>query len=526
MSQPDRPYYVYDNWSAYDELSDNIPLTEELALFQLEQVKRLMSRGVKCDAYLMDAYWYDPAGAYKTWRKDRFPDGPDKWLDACQEAGLAPGLWFPANTAFTLDIPEGWESSLDPNKWGFCCFEGNFLEEFLAVLDHWYQRGIRVYKFDFADFMAAPAAKKLEMLPSEIRAANVAAYRSATAEFKRGHPGVKLLAYNGFEEAEFMPWTDRPIRRVLDPAWLEVFDSIYCGDPRPADLPSASLWRSLDVYADHQIRAMNLTGFPLARIDNCALMLGKTGTCYWRGSQEWRTTCLLSYARGGNIHVTMGNLENLSDEDATWMAEVQSLYEAAGTPELVGGIPGKGESYGYRARSVSTFVNPGLSSTNLANGAPIIYSDGLCGDSLGPGSVVVTSPTANELGHSKSNADRAKLHLEWTQKERQAEVTFQAEPASYHFGFSQFDAHGLAVRSSTGADGHLLSSASFFRLEATLDGEKLEIDSAHDTKFWSGISWCYGVAKLPKAGQLVLRVEALDPAVKSLQPFLLRQYPK
>src|SRR5271154_5057083 len=97
-----RPFYVYDNWSAYDELSDNIALTEELALRELEEIRRLQSHGVKFDAYLMDAYWYDPAGGYRTWRPDRWPDGPDRWLSGCRDAGLQPGLWFPANTCFEL----------------------------------------------------------------------------------------------------------------------------------------------------------------------------------------------------------------------------------------------------------------------------------------------------------------------------------------------------------------------------------------------------------------------------------------
>src|SRR5580700_2996486 len=32
------PVWVYNNWSSYDELSDNIPLTEELAMKELEEI--------------------------------------------------------------------------------------------------------------------------------------------------------------------------------------------------------------------------------------------------------------------------------------------------------------------------------------------------------------------------------------------------------------------------------------------------------------------------------------------------------
>ena len=35
------PIWVYNDWSAYDELSDNIPLTEALAMKELDEIVRL-----------------------------------------------------------------------------------------------------------------------------------------------------------------------------------------------------------------------------------------------------------------------------------------------------------------------------------------------------------------------------------------------------------------------------------------------------------------------------------------------------
>ncbi len=35
------PVWVYNNWSSYDELSDNIPLTEALAMRELDEIARL-----------------------------------------------------------------------------------------------------------------------------------------------------------------------------------------------------------------------------------------------------------------------------------------------------------------------------------------------------------------------------------------------------------------------------------------------------------------------------------------------------
>jgi len=43
------PIFVYNNWSAYDELSDNIPLTEELAMKELDEIPPLPRVGVRFD---------------------------------------------------------------------------------------------------------------------------------------------------------------------------------------------------------------------------------------------------------------------------------------------------------------------------------------------------------------------------------------------------------------------------------------------------------------------------------------------
>ena len=61
-----QPLTVYNNWSAYDELSDNIPQTEDLCLKMLDEMIRLKKRGVKLDCYLMDAFWFDVDGGSRT----------------------------------------------------------------------------------------------------------------------------------------------------------------------------------------------------------------------------------------------------------------------------------------------------------------------------------------------------------------------------------------------------------------------------------------------------------------------------
>jgi hypothetical protein len=62
------PMWVYNNWSSYDELSDDIPLTEALAMKELDEIARLRKLGIHFDYYMMDAFWFSPDGGYREWR--------------------------------------------------------------------------------------------------------------------------------------------------------------------------------------------------------------------------------------------------------------------------------------------------------------------------------------------------------------------------------------------------------------------------------------------------------------------------
>ena len=84
------PISVYNNWSSYDELSDNIPLTEKLAMRELDELLRLKRAGVRFDYYMMDAFWFAPDGAYRTWRA---PNWPKIW-----SASEMPGEWCPTRS--------------------------------------------------------------------------------------------------------------------------------------------------------------------------------------------------------------------------------------------------------------------------------------------------------------------------------------------------------------------------------------------------------------------------------------------
>src|SRR5579872_1641664 len=76
LNGPPRPVFVYNNWSAYDELSDKVDQTEALAMRELGEIVRLKKSGVQIDYYVMDAFWFDKWGGYRVWNHEHWPEGP------------------------------------------------------------------------------------------------------------------------------------------------------------------------------------------------------------------------------------------------------------------------------------------------------------------------------------------------------------------------------------------------------------------------------------------------------------------
>ena len=228
--------------------------------------------------------------------------------------------------------------------------EGGFLPNFMETLQYWYDRGIRIYKFDFVDFGAATPETAKKKSPDEIRAANVNAFREALRRFRQRNPDVVLVAFNGFGGDVESTAGRFPFQNVVDLRWLEVFDSLYSGDPRPSDVPEMNFWRSTDIYSDHMVRRYEQSFLPLERIDSTGFMLGNTGTIYYRKTHAWKGALILMMARGGWVNTVYGSLEFLSDDDARWFAKVQSLYlhlQSDGRTKTFGGIPGDIQPYGF-----------------------------------------------------------------------------------------------------------------------------------------------------------------------------------
>ncbi|HTV09754.1 MAG TPA: hypothetical protein VMD97_11990 [Candidatus Aquilonibacter sp.] len=520
------PISVYDNWAAYDELSDNVPLTEDLSLKELENIIRLKRDGVRFDYYVMDAFWFDPNGGYRTWKKPNWPNGPDQWIQMCQKNGIKPGLWFSTNTLVHLKAVPQWHDSLNKSGTAMSMFEGGFLPDFMDVLQLWYNRGIRMFLFDFADMSAATATGEATLTKQQIVRRNASALREALAAFRRKNPDAVLEAFNGFGGVMDTTYYSFPFKDPVDLRWLTVFDSLYCGDPRPSDVPTMDFWRSLDIYSDHQMRRYEQSGVPLERIDTTSFMPGKTGTIYHRAFADWKGSLLLMMARGGWINTTYGNLELLSDKDAHWLARVQSLFlhfQAEGRIKTFGGIPGDAQPYGFGALdgqgSVYTVVNPtetiasitlpilSQEQPSISHGSVLFRDAGfvpkLTGNSiqLGPEQMAV-------VGFGKYSASQYQFGVQHDvvipRSLRLLSVPFHGAGkvitatlhapagADLRLILQQYSPDGSLRRTWAGGDPNGTPMGKVFILKAEQGGRELPIREDYNRVIWAGLSWGEG----------------------------------
>ena len=520
------PVSIYINWASYDLLSDNVPLTEQLALEQLEHLVRLQRQDVRFDYYLMDAFWFDPDGGYRTWdRRYWSPAGPKRWIERCQAAGVQPGIWVGCNSLATpifqhLNAIDRWRDSLDPTGRSACFFHGGFLADFMEALQHWVDQGVRLFKFDFADLAAAPLEVQRVCLPSEIRRRNSDAFALALQLFREKNPEVRLLAYNGLIEHPGhapMAGTGLPVRRSIDTRWLDVFDAVYCGDPRPADIPCSNFWRSKDIYSDHMVRYFEANGYPLSRIDNSGFMIGTTGTCYGRRKQAWRGMLVLSLARGGWANTYYGNLDLLTDEDARWFARVQELYFALQRTAIMrafGGLPGTGQPYGFWAHApegdLCTVVNPSSEGARIelpvASGRVLFADDGF--EPTLDGAMVTLGPEQLAVfGRGVYEEEKYTFGREpdvvIPRAVERVSAEFQAEgeqrisarfPAPEKRGqrwrvLLRQTRDGMPLRSSGGPPPDGITLGRMLQVRASQGGRTLSPKIGYDLAIWSGLSW-------------------------------------
>lgn len=384
---------IYCDWAAHDELGTLIKpqLTVQLTNSMLDVLQSMKSRdGIQFANYLMDAFWFAPRGAYITFKKPNWPQGFGSALKRMLALGMKPGLWFDVSCAphadgenmfIDLKNTPGWHGPAAP------CLSDPEFTQFLthAMAFHIRKHDLRMLKFDFANMLCRhedPCAPSLAILEK-----NSDALLRVTQKLRQLNPAIVIRAYNGFSSGDLMGSTKYYDQvYALSPWWLRWFDTVYSGDPRPADVPSfTDLRDSIVWYQDQQVRNYMRALMPPATIDDSGTLVGKTSTIYYLGAQGFTDSWIMNIMRGNLAPEFYGDLRLLTGKDRKFMAGTMDFLQAhqkllAGTRPILG-IPGQGQVYGYctagKDLAFVTVVNPGLSSQSFAAEAPSLPAGSL-----------------------------------------------------------------------------------------------------------------------------------------------------
>ena len=539
----EKPVGIYTNWGAFDNISDNVELDEALAMRQLQELIRLRKLGVQIEYYENECGWYDFEGGYRQWSKKYWPEGPARWLKACKDAGIKPGLWISTNTLWgsRMSVLPAWKDSYSPTQKSMAMFEGGFLPDLVDSMQTLVDQGVEMFKFDFAQFHSR--GTDINMPLAEAVEKNRSAFHKAMVAFRQRNPQVRMLAYNGFVDLALRPTLPElrkwPSEKYLGQL-LDVFEGIYCGDPAAADVPTQNFWRSKDIYSDHQVRNWEWTGIPLDRIDNAGFMIGTTKTLYGRRKAGWKTMLLLSLARGGWANTYYGDLTLLSDDDARWFAKAQSVFlplQAKRAISTFGAVPAAVKPYGFLAQqdggALVAVINPQQSFAKVklpvpgkgrllfadSGFTPTVEEDGV---TLGPeqmalvgiGSYAGDDYVMGRNEDAKIPVEIEPIPAEVVPGKNSATTTIASLPAGKDIRvlWQQFNAKGIPVRSVTvasrGGAGKVLS------IVAEQEGRPVPMQINYNRSIWSGLSWAAAEIKsteLDPAKPLKFTFTSLEP---------------
>jgi hypothetical protein len=368
------PIAVYDHTLPQDGASLARPLTEKVALADLDQIDRLKKAGVRFDFDLLDASAFAPAGGYGIGHSADWPDGPDAWIARCRVVSVQPGLRFAGNSLGLVPPPLAWKDSLSSDGHSLSFFEGGFLPSLMTGMQSWYDRGVRLFEIDSLDLAAATSASATRLTRDQIVAHNTAALREALAAFRSRNHEAQILIVTDTANPSLPVQPNQDPSRLAAAGPLGVSPVFSTGEPQTCAQPQANLRRSFDIGTDDRVRRIEQWGVPLRQIDSAGFLAApdESGSGVQPQLSAWKGAFLLSMARGGWVDTVYGNLDPIQDTDARWMARVQKLFftlQEKGRIHSFGGQPGTGQPYGFASSTsrgtVAVVVNPGQSAAGL-----------------------------------------------------------------------------------------------------------------------------------------------------------------
>jgi hypothetical protein len=229
---------------------------------------------------------------------------------------------------------------------------------------------------------------------------------------------------------------------------------------------------------------------------------------------------VLSLARGAYFQTMYGDLSLLNSEDAAFFGKTQKLYNGMypyAKTSLFGGIPGKGEVFGYLSESndgqLITVCNPSQNRTKVAfpdflktKKALLLFADSGYTPLIENGTVSLGAEQLAVIGFGKyaqsdftlGKGDNVlpipnqteKIPVQFASSSLEISGSFVPKQAGrYRLLFQQFKKYNIPLRSTGGGKPGAKSLGEINKIQVLVAGKPIKPEIQYDKIIWSGLSW-------------------------------------
>lgn len=362
MRRSRRMVTLYESYGLNDYVFSADPkerdLTEQKARVGLDTLRRWRKEGYGVQYFANSLGFQDHASAVLSYRRDIWPDGPEKFISDLEREGMQYGTWFATTMA-------DWSNGANPNTassrvpfpgvswvpektrmgatvWDFgrrlCLASEPYGKMFLEALRYHVRKyRARLIKLDEASFGCN--STEHDHLPGKYSSeANMNRIIHIMETIIREEPSIFFLLYWGY----YSPWWCLYANTVNDV-------SINIEGSNASEFPSLFFRDSVNVSLDQAAQAASLVP-PLAK-DSLGLYLADNLWGNWMGAERWRETWIMDLGRGNLISQFWGGIASFTHADVALLARVSRLVADNLTMfrnrhDLFGN-PWKGDVYGY-----------------------------------------------------------------------------------------------------------------------------------------------------------------------------------
>lgn len=516
---PSRSMRIYCDWAAHDELSDEKceKLSEKMALRILKTLEKVRHEKDVCfDYYLMDDFWFQQDKPYTEFNPETWPDGPDHFLKQVDKHGMKYGLWFDVNMA-SVNVSDETPKRQENGKEICLNYQENMDLLFTSIEKHVREHQVRMLKFDFAYFECMNENHHCHSKRA------VASKEPAVRKFieklnylRTIDPELMILAYNGFTTDLSYIGSVNPSRTgyAISPWWCLFVDYLYCGDPRPSEIPGVDLEKSLIFYTDSMIEQFHKSLVPYDAIDDHGTMVGNTATIYYLGKKPLRDSWIMNLARGNKKEHLYGEVDLLSDADWEFIKNTQDMFDYICKDDCrtqsLPGSPSKGEIYGYHNTTGNSGFLTVVNSCRIPKHININLPEWL------PGDAIITQCCYKDGLFNRNPEKRRNAGLNLKLEPDSVEVYYwERDPEKLSTGYILIDG-GKSIQLPMKADctrlGISFIQDDFSPLRApnqerddiTIRCHDAVLNRMNTKNIWSGVSWfVYDVNEISGNGYLM-----------------------